>query len=253
MVNAAIAAGVGHLVHPSVLRAGSTQLAIAPEHKATARVMHGSGIPLHLPAQLVLQPELRRPDPLVPYPRGSSEWGSGRRALVSAASPARPAGCLRHALQHGTAAGTQHTSWAVRHSPSTTWPQTVSESYRGQAFQYKERLAGGTVGHPYSLPVWRRRAPRLLRRPDRRRPWPHRRPSDLTSLIRQGGKPLARVVAPPLPPWQAGSTFLPPLDELIAELARQGDRQRRHRLRRCHPPDLCARPAREGACAKSRA
>jgi hypothetical protein len=37
VVDAAVAAGVGHLVYTSVLRAGSTQLAIAPEHKATER------------------------------------------------------------------------------------------------------------------------------------------------------------------------------------------------------------------------
>jgi NAD(P)H dehydrogenase (quinone) len=45
VVNAAAAAGVGHLVYTSVLRAGSTELAIAPEHKATEQVIRQSNLP----------------------------------------------------------------------------------------------------------------------------------------------------------------------------------------------------------------
>ena len=45
VVNAALAAGVGHLVYTSVLRADSTQLAIAPEHKATEQVIGQSSVP----------------------------------------------------------------------------------------------------------------------------------------------------------------------------------------------------------------
>ena len=44
-VDAAVAAGVGHVVYTSVLRADSTQLAIAPEHKATERVIRQSNVP----------------------------------------------------------------------------------------------------------------------------------------------------------------------------------------------------------------
>ena len=45
MVDAAIAAGAGHLVYASVLRGGSTQLAIAAEHKATEQAMTQSNVP----------------------------------------------------------------------------------------------------------------------------------------------------------------------------------------------------------------
>ena len=45
VVDAAVAVGAGLLVYTSVLRASSTQLAIAPEHKATERVITQSGIP----------------------------------------------------------------------------------------------------------------------------------------------------------------------------------------------------------------
>jgi NAD(P)H dehydrogenase (quinone) len=45
VVDAAVAAGVGHVVYTSVLRADSTQLAIAPEHKATERVIRQSNVP----------------------------------------------------------------------------------------------------------------------------------------------------------------------------------------------------------------
>ena len=45
MVDAAIAAGAGHLVYASVLPGGSTQLAIAPEHKATEPAITQSNEP----------------------------------------------------------------------------------------------------------------------------------------------------------------------------------------------------------------
>jgi len=45
VVDAAIAAGAGHLVYTSALRAGSTQLAIAPEHKATEQAITQSNVP----------------------------------------------------------------------------------------------------------------------------------------------------------------------------------------------------------------
>ena len=43
--NAAVAAGAGHLVCTSVFRAGSTQVAIAPEHKATEQAITQSNVP----------------------------------------------------------------------------------------------------------------------------------------------------------------------------------------------------------------
>jgi NAD(P)H dehydrogenase (quinone) len=45
VVDAAIAAGAGDLVYTSVLRAGSTQLAIAPEHKETEQAITQSNAP----------------------------------------------------------------------------------------------------------------------------------------------------------------------------------------------------------------
>jgi len=45
VVDAAIAAGAGHLVYASVLPGGSTQLAIAPEHKATEPAITQSNEP----------------------------------------------------------------------------------------------------------------------------------------------------------------------------------------------------------------
>lgn len=45
VVDAAAAAGVGHLVYTSVLRADTTPLPVAPEHKATEQVIRQSRLP----------------------------------------------------------------------------------------------------------------------------------------------------------------------------------------------------------------
>ncbi len=99
MVDAAIAAGAGHLVYTSVLRAGSTQLAIAPEHKATEQAITQSNVPFTLPAQLVLRRELHRPDPLIPRSR-RDRGGSRRRAHLGCLT-SRLRGCLHHRTDPG--------------------------------------------------------------------------------------------------------------------------------------------------------
>ncbi|WP_020666473.1 SDR family oxidoreductase [Amycolatopsis nigrescens] len=45
VVNAAKEAGVGHLVYTSILRAETSTLGLAPEHKATEELIRGSGVP----------------------------------------------------------------------------------------------------------------------------------------------------------------------------------------------------------------
>lgn len=45
VIDAARAAGVGRIVYTSVLRADSTELSLAPEHKATEELIRASGLP----------------------------------------------------------------------------------------------------------------------------------------------------------------------------------------------------------------
>ncbi|RZT84973.1 NAD(P)H dehydrogenase (quinone) [Pseudonocardia sediminis] len=45
VIDAAVAAGVGRIVYTSVLRADTTPLVLAPEHKATEELLRASGIP----------------------------------------------------------------------------------------------------------------------------------------------------------------------------------------------------------------
>jgi uncharacterized protein YbjT (DUF2867 family) len=98
VVNAAIAAGVGHLVHTSVLRAGSTQLAIAPEHKATERVIRQSNVPFTFLRNSFYTENYTAQIPSY-LPRGGS-WGSGRRAHLGCLT-SRLRGCLRHRTDPG--------------------------------------------------------------------------------------------------------------------------------------------------------
>lgn len=48
VVDAAVAAGVGRIVYTSVLRASTTELGLAPEHRATEELLAASGLPVTL-------------------------------------------------------------------------------------------------------------------------------------------------------------------------------------------------------------
>ena len=95
VVDAALAAGAGHLVDTSVRRAGSAQRAIAPRAPGDRAGDHAGDCALPLPAQLVLHRERHRPDPLLPGSR-RDRGGSGRRAQPAASR----AGYLAAASPH---------------------------------------------------------------------------------------------------------------------------------------------------------
>jgi NAD(P)H dehydrogenase (quinone) len=86
VVDAAIAAGAGHLVYTSVLRAGSTQLAIAAEHKATEQAITQSNVPVTFLRNSFCTENYTAPIPSY-LARGATVAAAGG-ALTSAASRA---------------------------------------------------------------------------------------------------------------------------------------------------------------------
>jgi NAD(P)H dehydrogenase (quinone) len=85
VVDAAIAAGAGDLTYTSVLRAGSTQLAIAPEHKATEQAITQSNAPFSFLRNSFCTENYTAQ---IPSYLARGDRGSSRRRLISAASRA---------------------------------------------------------------------------------------------------------------------------------------------------------------------
>ena len=93
--NAAVAAGAGHLVCTSVFRAGSTQVAIAPEHKATEQAITQSNAPFSFLRNSFCTENYTAQ---IPSYLARGDRGSSRRRLISAASRADYAAACSAAL-----------------------------------------------------------------------------------------------------------------------------------------------------------
>jgi hypothetical protein len=113
------AAGAEHLVCTSVLRAGSTQLASAPEHKATEQAITQSNVPFTLLRNSFCTENYTAQIPSC-LARGAT---AGQQAARSSRLPHEPATRLPASPHRPrTGIGTRYPSWAVRRSPCTTSP-----------------------------------------------------------------------------------------------------------------------------------
>ena len=192
VVNAAIAAGVGHLVYTSVLRADSTQLAIAPEHKATEQVIHQSNVPFTFLRNSFYIENYAAQIPS--YLERGAIVGAADGALISAASRADyAAACVTVLTEHGHRGAIYELG-----GPPFTMDDVAAAVSRSTGTDLKYRnvsaqelkailLAAGTAAQYASFVV---RIEEGIARGD-----VYTESGDLARLIRRDPVPLAAVIA----------------------------------------------------------